>query len=467
MNMRKSPSPSPLAQLALALSLLGCGGKDSYVLGSGGTAVVGADGGAAPAARGPSPDASGAAPSADAAGSAAAVGARPWERCGTLAHGSQASGAVRALAVSRDGRFAAAAVPVGKVGGAEVHVWRLDTGALVRSLPPSYTRSLALSPDGTAIAATSDGVDVLRVADAARLWEVAPPGVLPAPGLDPGVAFSPSGALVAVAGAGGVVLRSASTGAAVAELAAAAPAGAVAFSPDGSVVATSAAELWDVQGRRLVWRGPKAPSARDAVEVEAAVAFSPDGRRIAVSHCAYDAGLDEACSGPTHVLRASDGSVERTVPSLSGRPSFSPDGRALLAGGRLVDLDGGTELSLPGAATSSTFLPDGRILAGDASGVVHLLCAGKPDGGEKPPGAGAPSNGGRPPLPAAIRVFEGGRCPVEGAACATDGDTAACCVDDAAVFFTCRAANAPAARGWRAGTDVATLNATTWACVSR
>ncbi|MER5623907.1 serine/threonine-protein kinase [Streptosporangium sp. NPDC002544] len=140
---------------------------------------------------------------------------------------------------------------------------------------------------------------------------------------------------------------------------------AVAFSPDGTVLATASddgtARLWDVATRRQV--GQPLTGHTDIVR---AVAFSPDGTVLATG------GLDKT-------VRLWNVATGRQVGSLTGHTegvnvvAFSPDGTVLATGGldktvRLWDVATGRQVgrSLTGhnnSVNAVAFSPDGTVLA--------------------------------------------------------------------------------------------------------
>jgi WD40 repeat protein len=143
-----------------------------------------------------------------------------------------------------------------------------------------------------------------------------------------------------------------------------------AFSPDGQILATSAADhclwLWDLASRRHVkLSGPDARS----------VAFSPDGKTLAIAQ------------GAQRVIRLWDVAARRERTSLA-QPSdvvgvaFSPDGKLLAAAGldatvRFWDVTDRREVcTLRGHEASVfrvAFSPDGKTLAsGGADNTVRL-----------------------------------------------------------------------------------------------
>jgi WD40 repeat protein len=201
---------------------------------------------------------------------------------------------------------------------------------------------------------------------------------------------------------------------------------AVAFSPDGTVLATGNlcnVVLWDLKRRDPVIVRTLKPSQRK--NVVQSLAFSPDGKILAVGH--YDAGgtllwdlqgdlkQEAACldSGTTRTVAFSpDGKLLASAPSgkvwavsgataklagelsgkLNGFPSaaFSPDGKTLVSGGdvctvRLWDVTGAeprAKLPVKGhddEVRAVVISPDGRTLASSSyDGTLRLWDLGGP-----------------------------------------------------------------------------------------
>ncbi|MEV2234597.1 WD40 repeat domain-containing protein [Streptomyces phaeochromogenes] len=147
----------------------------------------------------------------------------------------------------------------------------------------------------------------------------------------------------------------------------------LAFSPDGKLLATAAADrtvrLWDVSRRRGV---AVLTGHRKAV---ASVAFSPDGRYVAAGGAD---GTVRLWNASTHrrgaVLRGNQGAVTAVA--------FSPDGELLAVGGRdatialwapdtskrLARLTGHGKGVVNGGVLALAFDPDGRTLASGGDG---------------------------------------------------------------------------------------------------
>jgi WD40 repeat protein len=153
----------------------------------------------------------------------------------------------------------------------------------------------------------------------------------------------------------------------------------LAFSADGSLLASSGHELWSTADWTRRWQerpDPDDPMA-DPINRASAVAFSPDGRSLLLSTSV----VDDKVSAETWktFARLRDVATGRELrdfgTTLSRRPSFSPDGAWITAGPRVLHLPTGTTRILDPATRLSAFLPDGRIIGGVAeSGVVTFYC---------------------------------------------------------------------------------------------
>lgn len=267
-----------------------------------------------------------------------------------------ASHQIDALAASRDARFLAIS------DGAEVAMISIEGQQSFRHIPVA-SHTVDVSADGTLLAVggkerrvyrVSDGVNILSVpaSEASRSEVIA-------------VRLYPDARHLLSALADGTVnVTRLADGKIVGTFTSAVKLPAVALSPDATLIATSATDLWRFEDLRQLWERPGGPRPMapggggwfpDWAE------FSPDGTLLLVSHLST-----EMVSGVgvvrTRLLRVSDGS---TVMDLGDAhtPHFSPDGRQLLVQGQLIELSSMEKTRVPGLSAGAIFLSDGRIVA--------------------------------------------------------------------------------------------------------
>jgi WD40 repeat protein len=254
-------------------------------------------------------------------------------------------------------------------GTGVVRVWNVTSGQPAGGpLPGNGTvTGLALSPDGKTLAVAGSGVRLWQTATGRRIGTGLPAA---GPGSYRAVAFSPDGAMLATVGADGTariwsVATQQEIGAPMTAGRPGALTGAVAFSPDGKMLVTVAAggraQLWSVATGRPLGK-PMAAGAAASV-----AAFSADGRMLAT------AGSD----GSTRLWNVATQQQIGTAMTASAQPiyaaTFSPTGATLaIAGGdgsaRLWDV--ATQQQIGTAMTASaqpiyaaTFSPTGATLA--------------------------------------------------------------------------------------------------------
>jgi eukaryotic-like serine/threonine-protein kinase len=256
----------------------------------------------------------------------------------------------------------------------EAQLWNVGSGTLQRALPGATggILSLAFSPDGSAVAASSWDTAV-------RVWELAdlkdPKTLTDHRGYVWSIAFSPDGATLASVGGkwdGAPEARlwewqtSTTSTAWFADHASGATA--VAFSPDGETLATAG---WDRTVRMVDRNHSRASSnaLRGHTSYVSSVAFSPDGSTVLTS--SYDG---------TAKLWSVDEPLDRTKLQLTDLASYSiafaPDGKSLAAAGlqivSIVDTASGERLirlvEQP-AQSLTTYSVDGKSLA--VAGFAH------------------------------------------------------------------------------------------------
>ncbi|MFG2819268.1 NACHT domain-containing protein [Kitasatospora sp. NPDC048365] len=232
---------------------------------------------------------------------------------------------------------------------------------------------IAFSPDGGRFAATGA---IPRLTSADRLagrWQILPAagGTALLSGFHESevraVAFSPDGALLATGGTRTVRLWRAADGAELLTIGVAWVNG-LSFSPDGTRLAvvsngvwppddTCHAEVWDLAGGQAVLELQAVPTG-STLGVEG-VAFSPDGTLLAT-----------ACRQATQLWDAGTGDEVLQIPDPSTRVVFSPDGSLLATvsgkharlwdartGARLLEIPHGNWVQ------AVAFSPDGALLA--------------------------------------------------------------------------------------------------------
>jgi WD40 repeat protein len=255
-------------------------------------------------------------------------------------------------------------------GHGTVQVWDVTTQRPVGVPLPGHgtVTGLALSPDGGTLAVAGDGVQLWRTATGQRIGTA-----LPASGGSGGyggLAFSPDGTTLATIGADGKarlwnVATQQETGAPLAVGPPGTFAGTVALSPDGKVLVTVGAggrtQLWSVASHEPVGKPMPAGAAATVVAV------SPDGTMLATAGGdgtirLWNAGTQQEIGAPM---------TADTQPVYAA--AFSPDGTMLATAGgdgtiRLWDTATQQEIGAPMTADTqpvyaAAFSPDGTTLA--------------------------------------------------------------------------------------------------------
>lgn len=194
------------------------------------------------------------------------------------------------------------------------------------------------------------------------------------PGMVGSVALSPDGSQVAaVVEAARVLLFAVANGAAAGELALATPGRILAFSPDGSQVAAGMLEIWQAAGAARV--------AQAAYGLITEVAFSPDGALLAYAN-GNEVKLRRVADGSlVHTLRGHTNYIERLAFAADGATLASASYDQTVRVWRVAD--GSELLALTGHRERITDLaisPDGSLIASasfDGQVRVERLADGK------------------------------------------------------------------------------------------
>ncbi|MFN2299639.1 MAG: hypothetical protein ACK2UB_12395 [Anaerolineales bacterium] len=337
-----------------------------------------------------------------------------WEKVRTLSTGAAAKknpgaycqrGNSSRLAFSPDGKILAAGTADGRV-----HEWNIATGSKIRtrSFQSSGILALSFSEDGeglisvsfdrsavryrtsgaavaqayslaghaqlSSVAFSPDGKSLLASDECAdsSLWDIAAQEVVRT--FDPGpAAFSPDGTILATTGAGNTIILWDTTSWSQKKVLYGHTDSiyAIAFSPDGKTLASGGADqsliLWDAATGGKRWK----ISGVEAYVAE--IAFSPDGLTLA-----HTAG-----SSPSQVIfrDPATGEVQGTLEDeFFGIYTlrYSPDGRyfAVVSFFSMItvyDLPGYAHSGSPGGGTAIAFSPDGTILASGSPGDQYFI----------------------------------------------------------------------------------------------
>jgi WD40 repeat protein len=274
----------------------------------------------------------------------------------------------------------------------EIKSWDVMTGKVLREIPsPRSVTSMSLSPDSKMLAfAAIDRVVLLDLAERKQKELRVPKGDLYK--MTSRVAFRPSGTgapMLAATFDNTVVLWDAKTGEQLGALEhfITAEVKAIAFSPDGKLLATSGTDfwyIWNVEKREQVFRGKILPYG---------LAFSPDGKTLATSTNDGTIELWDVASGKeTRHIDVKNNVIEAIA--------YSPDGSLLIGGGyqslpqtsgleasfKVWDVATGRERDMKAVPVTSleaiALSPDGKVLAsGSGEKKIRLwnLAAGQAD----------------------------------------------------------------------------------------
>jgi WD40 repeat protein len=313
--------------------------------------------------------------------------------------------AVEAVAYSPDG--------VGLASGADqpdttAAVWRASNGALLEQLPPHDrgVRDVAFSPDGRRLAVGYLRFNGYTFEGRVNVWDLASATIVRVLVGGAEIAFSPDGSLLADDAGGpnhlvsvwrvadGSLVFRADHGAITTD---------VAWSPDGRFLASAGTDdtvkLWDVA------TGTLARTLVGHTDVVNAIAFSPDGSLIASG--AGQAGV--AGDASIKIWRTSDGALQETLAGHGDAVdslAFSPDGATLVSSGRdpspsirFWSIATGAQTALydsavDGGIASVAYAPSGGTFAyGRGDGVLVVALAPDSSGSSSCTFSVAPTSG--------------------------------------------------------------------------
>jgi WD40 repeat protein len=277
------------------------------------------------------------------------------------------SEAIRDLDISPDGRHFAS-------HGGRAVTWALDAQDFSQSLPlfrgaaPDESWNVALDPSGEVMSVSGDNVGFFKrhgghesvglppaaVGCLSADWSFSPLG-----GVAAGTHYGPSVVVVDTANlSSSGVVEASNCG------------GGVAFSPDGSLLATASRELFDTATWTRLYGAWPTPGSNSFTNAEGDVVFSPDGAELVITRCAQH---NQECVATRY--HTADGSEIGRVPRLTGEQvRFSPDGDWLISRNQLVHLPSGANLELPAAVAVAVFTPEGDIISGEADGSLVRHC---------------------------------------------------------------------------------------------
>jgi WD40 repeat protein len=316
-------------------------------------------------------------PQAGSAGAADKNASWSWQQCGTLPAVIEPdepnARALMAVSVSPDGNWLVSTT------GKQAYLWQLqpvfEDSVMFRLLDSGLEIYGAFSDDSQRVAISGDDVAIFDVSSRALLGRpVVPPAVidgcysafLALAHQQPWSAGSHWGLAVTVwSGLDFQTLTKLPTPNCNT---------AAAFSADDSLLVTSALQLYRTSDWSLLWpQGAPLftePRLHDFALLDS-VQFAPGGARVLLTNCGGPSPVVECRNS---LFSTGTGELWATVPLMAARPSFSPDGSWLAAGGEVYHLESGTVRLLVDQMPASSFTPNGDIVMGGSDGRLQLWC---------------------------------------------------------------------------------------------
>lgn len=251
-------------------------------------------------------------------------------------------------------------------------LWQSDTGLELTS---------EFSPDGSMVAISGDGRQLLAADTGARLF-----GPIPPPGINIGCnqayfRFSHDGRFVAGGGYQfGVDVYDVSGHALAATLASQGCDSAAAFSPDDSLIATGKPELYRASDFTRIWPESLEKDPPDQFAWATWVQFISEGKELVVSTCRAEPrspdGRQFACDHVMHSVETG-AAIGRSGEPTSSFAVLSQDGRFYVDTHSVYDRlrSGDSLLRAEQDIHAAAFAPNGDVIAAVKGGSLHRFCA--------------------------------------------------------------------------------------------
>jgi hypothetical protein len=256
--------------------------------------------------------------------------------------------------------------------GRRAAVWQIDADDFSRSVPlfsgaaPDDSWNVALSADGQTMAVSGDNLAFFRRDGS---WRGADAPLFLPDCLSADWSFSPRGTWAAGTHySERVEIVDANSLDTHSVLPTSSCNSGVAFSPDGSLLATARLELFETTTWRRLLNPLPASSLGGS---ESSVQLSPDSQQLVLTECNFAVGRE--CRSARY--SSQDASLLGEAPGLSGRHArFSPEGHWLVSGSRVLHVPTGALVDYAIDASEAVFAPNGDIITGASDGSLVRYC---------------------------------------------------------------------------------------------